>query len=264
LSAKLGYLSTIKIIGVHNMSRWHAGFIHLLISLLIVGSVATYVIYFWYPIPLLPMAKADVLLLMVGGIDLIVGPLLTLIVYKHGKKTLKMDLTVIVLIQTLFLGSGLYTLFASRPVYLVATEQMFNLVFVADILPDDLKKAKNKYQLFGITTPQLVGAVIPNDAKEISRIVLSALSGSSDLQHMPQHYVEYDQIKELILKNALPLINPPKVSSQNVAILQKAALNYGYKPEDVRFMHLGSTRGYAVILLDGKTAQPIGFVNLDL
>ena len=77
------------------MTRWRAGFIHLLISLLVVGSVAAYVIYFWYPIPLLPMAKADELLMMVGGIDLIVGPLLTLLVYKQGKKTLKMDLTVI-------------------------------------------------------------------------------------------------------------------------------------------------------------------------
>jgi hypothetical protein len=82
--------------------------------------------------------------MMVGGIDLIVGPLLTLLVYKQGKKTLKMDLTVIALIQALFLGGGLYTLFASRPVYLVATNQMFNLVFATDILPDDSQKAKNE------------------------------------------------------------------------------------------------------------------------
>lgn len=246
------------------MTRWRAGFIHLLISLLVVGSVAAYVIYFWYPIPLLPMAKADELLMMVGGIDLIVGPLLTLLVYKQGKKTLKMDLTVIALIQALFLGGGLYTLFASRPVYLVATEQIFNLVFVTDILPDDLKTAKNEYQQFGVTKPKLVGAVMPKDAKEISRIVLSALGGGSDLQHMPQYYVEYSQMKEQILKNALPLINPPKVSSKNIAILKKAALSYGYQPEDVRFMNLGSSRGFAVILIDAKTAEPIGFVNLDI
>lgn len=152
------------------MTRWRAGFIHLLISLLVVGSVAAYVIYFWYPIPLLPMAKADELLMMVGGIDLIVGPLLTLIVYKQGKKTLKMDLTVIACIQICFLSIGLYTLFASRPVYLVATERMFNLVFVADILPDDRQKAKNEYQQFAITKPKLVGAVMPKDAKEVSQI----------------------------------------------------------------------------------------------
>jgi len=41
------------------MSRWKAAFIHLLISVLIVGSVAAYIMYFWYPPALMHMAKAD-------------------------------------------------------------------------------------------------------------------------------------------------------------------------------------------------------------
>lgn len=246
------------------MSRWRAGFIHLLLSLFVVGSVAAYVIYFWYPIALLPMAKADQLLMMVGGIDLIVGPLLTLIVYKQGKKTLKMDLTVIGLIQAGFLSMGLYTLFESRPVYLVATERMFNLVFASDILPEDLAKADAKYQQLSLTKPKLVGAVLPKDPKEVSRIILSALAGGSDLQHMPQYYVDYAQITNQILTNSMPITQAPKVSAEHLATLQKAAVSHGYKPEDVRFMHLGSSRGFAVILLDAKTAQPIDFVNLDL
>ena len=80
------------------MTRWKASFIHLILSLLVIGTVAAYIIYFWYPLPLMHMSKADKLLLMVGGIDLIVGPLLTLLVYKQGKKTLRMDLTVIAVI----------------------------------------------------------------------------------------------------------------------------------------------------------------------
>jgi hypothetical protein len=250
--------------GGNKMSRWRAGFTHLLLSLFVVGSVAAYVIYFWYPLALLPMAKADELLMMVGGIDLIVGPLLTLIVYKHGKKTLKFDLTVIALIQSVFLGMGLYTLFQSRPVYLVATDHMFNMVFANEILKDDLNKAQSKYQTLSISKPKLVGAVLPSDLKERNRITLSALGGGADLQHMPQHYVDYAQVSSQVLKNAMPIINPPKVSAQNAATLQQAAIDYGYTPNDVRFMHLGSARGYAVVLIDAKTAQPIGFVNLDL
>ena len=246
------------------MTRWHAGLIHLFISLFIVGSVAAYVIYFWYPLSLLPMAKADKLLTMVGGIDLIVGPLLTLIVYKHGKKTLKMDLTVIALIQAAFLSMVLYALFESRPVYLVATNKIFNLVFANDILAEDLAKADSKYQQLTIMKPKLVGVVMPSDAQEVSRIILSALGGGSDLQHMPQYYVEYSQIAQQILKNAVPINQVAKISAKDLASLQKAAINYGYKSEDVRVMNLRSSRGFAVILIDGKTAEPIGFVNLDL
>ena len=246
------------------MSRWRASFIHLLISLLIVGSVAAYVIYFWYPIPLLPMAKADKLLIMVGGIDLIVGPLLTLIVYKQGKKTLKMDLSIIAIIQAVFLSMGLYTLYQSRPVYLVATNQIFNLVFANEIVAEDLAKADSKYQHLTIMKPKLVGAVMPSNIQEVSRITLSALGGGSDLQHMPQYYVEYPQITQQILKNSILINQVQKISAEQLATLQKAAINYGYKPEDVRLMNLRSSRGFAVILIDGKTAQPIGFVNLDL
>lgn len=246
------------------MSRWRASLIHLLLSFLIVGSVAAYVIYFWYPIPLLPMAKADQLLAMVGGIDLIVGPLLTLIVYKHGKKTLKMDLTVIAIIQAGFLSMGLYTLFESRPVYLVGTDNIFNLVFASEILPEDLAKADAKYQHFGFAHPRLVGAVMPDDTQEKARIIMSALGGGGDLQQMPQYYVGYTQVAPQVLKNAWSINNAPKLSANNAAILQKAATKYGYQPEDVRFTHLKSSRGFAVILLDAKNAQPIGYVNLDL
>lgn len=246
------------------MSRWRAGFIHLLLSICVVGSVAAYVVYFWYPLALLPMAKADELLMMVGGIDLIVGPLLTLIVYKHGKKTLKFDLAVIALVQSVFLGMGLYTLFQSRPVYLVATDRMFYMVFANEMLPEDLKKALPKYQTLAITKPVLVGAVLPSDTKEKNRILESALGGGVDLQHMPQHYVDYAQVSKQVVTNAVSIINPPKVSAQHANILQQAATKHGYAANDVRFMHLKSARGYAVVLIDTKTAQPIGFVNLDL
>ena len=43
-------------------------------------------------------------------IDVILGPLLTLLVYKQGKKTLLFDLTVIVLLQISALGYGLWTI----------------------------------------------------------------------------------------------------------------------------------------------------------
>lgn len=246
------------------MTRWRAAFIHLLLSMLIVGSVAFYVIYFWYPIPLLPMAKADELLAMVGGIDLIVGPLLTFIVYKHGKKTLKLDLSIIAFVQACFLGAGLYTLFLSRPVYIVATERMFYMIFAPDILASDLANAKPNYQHLSIAHPKLVGAIMPTDPKEASKITFSASFGGADLQHLPQYYVDYRQVSSKVLQNSMSIINPPKISAEHMAQLQQAAKNYGYSPDNVRFMHLGSSRGYAVMLIDGKTAQPIGPVNLDL
>ncbi len=246
------------------MTRWQASFIHLLISLVIVCTVAAYIIYFWYPLPLMNMAKADKLLMMMAGIDLIVGPLLTLIVYKHGKASLKMDLTVIAVIQAAFLSIGLYTMFESRPVFLVASSKMFDLVFATDITPERLEKAQSSFKSLTIAKPALVGAKMPTDNIEKMKIISSALAGQGDLQTMPQYYVDYQELIPEILVNALPLTESKELSANALSILIKAAEGYGYRPENVRYMNLGSSRGFAVMLIDAKTAQVIGPVNLDI
>jgi len=246
------------------MTRWKASFIHLLISIAIVGSVAAYIIYFWYPLALIPMAKVDKLLGLVGGIDLIVGPLLTLIVYKTGKASLKMDLTVIALVQAAFLSLGLYTMFQSLPVFLVASSNTFDLVFAPDILPEQLAKARlPQYQTLGFTKPQLVGVKMPTDSEAQSRIMNSAFTGVGDLQTMPEYYVEYQEMIPEILANSFPLLAGKNASEQAVSIMRDAAKNYGKNPDDVHFMHLGSARGFAVMLVDAKTGQVIGPVNVD-
>ncbi|MCC6374791.1 MAG: hypothetical protein IT465_08280 [Moraxellaceae bacterium] len=247
------------------MTRWKASFIHLIISFFVVGTVAAYIIYFWYPLPLMHMAKADQLLLMIGGIDLIVGPLLTLLVYKHGKKTLRMDLTVIAVIQAVFLSMGLYTMFQSRPVFLVATSKRFDMIFVNEIDPTRLSQAKiEKFKTLSFTKPLLVGAKFPTNIEEKTNIIMSALSGAGDIQTMPEYYVEYQELVPDILANSAPLQLSAVISEQSLAVMQEAAQHYGYQPSDVRYMNLGSARGFAVMLIDAKTGQVVGPVNLDL
>jgi hypothetical protein len=38
------------------------------------------------------------------AVDVIIGPVLSFMVYKEGKKTLKMDLSIVILLQALALG----------------------------------------------------------------------------------------------------------------------------------------------------------------
>lgn len=245
------------------MTRWKASFTHLLISTALVGSVAAYIIYFWYPPALIHMARADKLLMLVGAIDLIVGPLLTLIVYKQGKPSLRMDLTVIALVQAAFLYLGLSTMYQSRPVFLVASSRTFDLVFATDIAPEKLVKAAPQYQKLGMTKPQLVGAVMPTNPEEKARIAWSALSGAGDLQTMPQYYVDYSTVIPDILAHALPLQATKTVSQNAIDTMIDAAKSYGHTPDEVRYMRLGSSRGFAVMLIDAKTGAVVGPVNVD-
>lgn len=246
------------------MTRWKASFIHLLISFMVVGSIAAYIIIFWYPPALMRMAKADKLLMLVGGIDLIIGPMLTLLVFRQGKPTLRMDLTVIALLQAGFMAFGLYAAFVSRPVFMVASPRIFDLVFAPDIAPELLAKGKEpQFRTLGVTRPLLVGAMTPTNAGESRELMDSISSGRGDLQYMPQFYVDYRQVALKLLQHARPLKAENGVSEQSAALLQAAARNYGRQPDELRFMPLRSSRGFAVMLLDGKTGEVVGPADVD-
>lgn len=246
------------------MSRWRASFIHVLISLVIVSSVAAYIIYFWYPPSLMHMAKADRLLLLIGGVDLVVGPLLTLIVYKADKRHLKFDLAIIGLIQVLFLGYGLYATWNSRPVFLVAVPDRFELVFANEISPQRLNAAKNKqFRQLSFAKPMLVGADMPADIKTQEEIMNSAISGRGDIQTMPEYFVNYSQISKKLLLHAKPLDESRELSAKDSKVLKQAAASYGYSGDSLRYLTLASSRGYAAILVKAKTGEIVGPVNVD-
>ena len=101
---------------------------HLLVSLLVAVVSLLVVFGVWYPSPLdagLGVASIFMLLLC---IDVVIGPLLTLVVARQGKKTLKADLAVIALLQVTALAYGLYTVAQGRPVWLVYDHNRFEVV----------------------------------------------------------------------------------------------------------------------------------------
>ena len=92
---------------------------HLSLSFLIALLVIGLVFFIWYPSPLATAVGVTHIFLMLLVIDVILGPLLGLLVYKEGKKTLKFDLSVIILIQIAALCYGVFSIEQGRPAWLV-------------------------------------------------------------------------------------------------------------------------------------------------
>ena len=59
------------------------------------------------------------------GVDLILGPSLTLMVFKVGKPGLKLDLTLIGLFQSICLMAGVYVVYSERPLFFIYYDQHF-------------------------------------------------------------------------------------------------------------------------------------------
>lgn len=109
-------------------SRYAAALIHLGISLAVLACLFAVVFFLWYPSPFFAIAGAEEPALLLVAVDLVLGPLLTLIVYRIGKPELKFDLGVIVVVQLAALLYGASALWSVRPALLVFDAGKFQVV----------------------------------------------------------------------------------------------------------------------------------------
>src|SRR5207237_5351990 len=87
-------------------TRWQASATHLLISVLIGLAMLLLMLELWYPSPLFEAAGGNGLFLIVVGVDIVIGPLITLVIFKRGKPGLKLDLALIAVLQLAALTYG--------------------------------------------------------------------------------------------------------------------------------------------------------------
>ena len=169
--------------------------LHLACSLLVGLTLLALVFLVWYPSPLASAEGVTTIFLMLLAIDVIVGPLLSLLVYKEGKKTLKMDLSVIIILQIAALSYGVYAIAQSRPAWVVQAGWLFEVVPANAIDTDDQKQADQPYKYNGWLKPKWVAV---DDAKNPHNALAAP-------QLMPSTYNDLSYANERLKQYAEPL-----------------------------------------------------------
>lgn len=238
------------------MTRWKAFALHLLLSLIVIGGVAFGLFYLWYPPHLLGFAKADTLFALIAGIDIVAGPLLTLVVYKAGKKSLRFDLAVIGFAQIAFLVAGLWTVWQSRPVFLVAAFDRYELIFANEIEPEDLALGADNRRTLPLFGAELVALRRPTSDQELFSAMEAAQAGR-DLAKRPEYYLPIaDGTAEILAKSHAPSDLEPYVPMVGVLLVERAE-SMASELGDHRVVPITSARGSALVLIDPTTGFPV-------
>ena len=246
------------------MTRWKASAIHLVLSIIVLAVIAAVLVWRWYPPGLFHMANADKLLLIIAGVDVVMGPLLTLIVYKQGKKTLKFDLTVIALLQVAAMAYGLNTVWQSRPVYMVAVVDRFRLVFANDLDRRDLAEGKPQYRSLPWLTVETIASLVPVDPRERSDILFLTLETGKDLHLLPKYYAPFKAAASQLLSHAVTVQDfGQHLSAEDRKKLASAIEASGRIAAGLRIVPISSNRGQATMLVDAETAKPLNPVEID-
>jgi hypothetical protein len=242
------------------VSRWKASGIHVLLSAAIAGTVVLLMLTTWYPWPLFEAAGGSTLIFILAAVDVTIGPLITLIIFKTGKKGLRFDLSVIALLQLAALAYGIDTVREARPVYLVFTKDRFDLVTAKDLDPADLAKVtRAEFKRPPLGRPRYIAVKSPADIETRRKILFSALQGK-DLQMYPQYYVPYEQEVRNALKAAKPL---EKILGRDPGLVRRQLDSIARSQDSVRFLPLNAPAKDGAVLIDAASGAPLDIVLVD-
>ncbi|NAR74864.1 TfpX/TfpZ family type IV pilin accessory protein [Acinetobacter haemolyticus] len=230
---------------------------HLFISAMIALIVVGLVFFVWYPMPLAEAVGVTDIFLMLLAIDVIVGPVLGWIIYKEGKKTLKMDLSIIILLQLSALFYGIYSIEQGRPVWLAYNVDRFEVVRKNEIIEDHIAQALPQYQQPSWLKPQFVGVAFAKDNNVRNDEMFQELFAGISIAQKPERYVPMAEVKTQIQQRAqnLELLN----QFNDPQAVQKILAQY---PQADAFVPLKATAVDMTVLINKETGDVIKVVDL--
>lgn len=230
---------------------------HLFASIIIALLVIILVFLIWYPAPLATAVGVTQIFLMLLIIDVIVGPLLGLLVYKEGKKTLKFDLSVIILIQIVALCYGVYSIEQGRPAWLVYNVDRFELVRKNELVDTNIQQAQSQFQQPSWFKPQYVATEFAKDTQQRNDEMFAEVFSGISLAQRPERYVELTQATTQIQQRALPLKELEQYNSK--ADVEKTLAKY---PSADAWLPLKANAIDMVVLVNKESASIIKIVDL--
>lgn len=237
-----------------------ASLIHLIISALVIGCFLAFALTIWYPEPFFSISGLQKIILILITVDLILGPLLTLVVFKPLKPTLKFDLSIIAIIQIAALTYGIHTIYEAHPLYIAYNADRFTIVSNNAVSPekvkyDELKKSK-------LTGPTLVYVKNPSDPKEMMQIVMDVLRGKPDIDARPEYYEPFDKFTQDVLAHGLKpeiLLAKP----ENKQKLEQFLQEHGKTANDYAFLPLSGKEDDVLWVWSRETSKPVGTLAIN-
>lgn len=197
------------------MSRIKAASVHLLISVVVFALFLSMVFFIWYAYPFnITQGVADIVYLM-AGIDIVLGPLLTLVVFNTAKKSLKFDLSVIGLVQIAALVYGGYTIYSERPAWIAFAKDRFEVVGLLEI---DAAKIPDQSLTVGFFDKPKMVYVEPPTGEQANEILFDALAGGNDIDRTPSLYRQIEPNEDIVIEATKSFNEHPELKNDPNAV----------------------------------------------
>lgn len=241
------------------MTRFKAFSIHFAISFVIFLVLLYFILVQWYPEPLFSSDGGWRVIRIIVGVDLILGPLLTLIVFKAGKPGLKFDLTMIALVQTIALSWGGWTTYNERPAAIIYTLDYFTPVPAYQLKEVGMTPAKLKK--FGDSWPVTIYSDIPKEKS--SEVILKSMRAGKPLYLLTEYYTKLDKKHADALKASSMKLEKYVEDKPKLKKLYQKSLITGTANTNSSYLALHSREKWITAIFDLDMMKIIDTIDID-
>jgi hypothetical protein len=247
------------------VSRPRAALTHLGVTAAIVGAACALILLVWYPQPYFVATGAAHVLRVLIGVDVVLGPLLTAIVFKPGKRGLKLDLAVIALVQIAALVYGVTTIYHGRPYFTVFAVDRFYVLARGDVVPAELERHEHDDWLRKPTRgPMLVAAERPTDAAGAQRLLdETVFQGKPDIERRPDYWAPYADGAAEVRAKARPLAALSAARPQAASAIEALPARLGVSAEKLGFVPLVARNRDLTFIVDVTSGAPLEVLDVD-
>jgi len=246
--------------GWRTLSKRNAFLIHLALSLLIFMTLVAVMVTLWFPGKLFFLDGGWEGLKLVALVDLVLGPALTLALYKPGKKGLIMDMSCIAAFQIAALAYGFYTTYHQRTSAVVYAESRFTTLSAAA-----LEAANQNLAARNIET-QSISAL---DSRKPATLLKPDGDSSQAIQDLlngfPQPHERADKL--IIAKNNSDVIRSNAISddilkTEDPQGLVKKALAKQKNSADIDVHRFVARYGSGFALFDHTSGRIVDYIEI--
>jgi hypothetical protein len=245
--------------------RFEAALAHLAATAAIALISAILVFYIWYPSPFELLSGGVGLFWLIVACDVVLGPLLTLVVFdsRKSRKILVRDLAVICTVQLLALLYGLWTMFIVRPVYISFEKDSFRVVHANEVIDRQRMSQWDSTLSYPLAGPKVISLRPFKDQKEFLAISSDEIDAGIHLSYRPELWQPYETDRLGIILASKPvdelLARKPSMAPQ----VQAAIRQTQHQVKDIRYLSIVSREKYWTVLLKNDSAQILSYINLD-
>jgi len=215
----------------------------------------------WYRWPGWYLTGVLHVLIIVGIVDLALGPTLTLIIANPRKprRELARDIGIIVTVQIAALVYGAATLWHGRPIYYTFSADRLEMVQASDVEGSEIVLARRQNPALAphwYCRPRWVWARLPDNPEEAAKIVNSTVFGSGgDVIAMPRYFRPWEQGLPKLREQLKPLDEIQALSRAEKHRLRVRMSQLGLAPQERNALLMWGDIRRVLVVFDPSTLR---------